>query len=169
MSRTKDSFINSPEAAVGLLFCASVGLHLLSTPGEAESAGLGEVYTYGSNPQPPPVNNPTSPYGTVSDDERATAGSQQPAREFSIWDSISKPVRGHTRRTANSHRVRQQKFQRQAAGVPPSNNAPPPSNNAAPPTVTAPPDNKPPNPGMSQTTLIIGAGLLVGAFFMARS
>lgn len=55
-----------------------------------------------------------------------------------------------------------------AAGVPPSNNAPPQSNNNVQSNVTAPPNNKPPNPGISQSTLIVGACLLGGALFMAR-
>jgi hypothetical protein len=52
--------------------------------------GLGEIvnYTYYT---PPAAPARTTPYNTVSDDERAYGRVQQPAKEFSIWDSVAQP------------------------------------------------------------------------------
>ncbi len=53
--------------------------------------GLGEIINYGYYTPPASSAPPPSRYNTVSDDERATSGSEQPKREFSIWDSVAKP------------------------------------------------------------------------------
>jgi hypothetical protein len=49
--------------------------------------GLGDIVNYTSYTPPAP----TTPYNTVSNDERAYGSVQQPAKEFSIWDSVAKP------------------------------------------------------------------------------
>ncbi len=61
---------------------------------------LGEIYNYTGYTPPASSAPPTSLYNTVSDDERATSGSGQPKREFTIWDSVAKP------RTSSTHRAR---------------------------------------------------------------
>jgi cobalamin biosynthesis Mg chelatase CobN len=58
---------------------------------DAGLGGLGEVINYYTPPIVPRAAAPTASYNTVSDDERATSGSEQPKKEFSIWDSVAKP------------------------------------------------------------------------------
>jgi hypothetical protein len=74
---------------------------------DEQLGSLGEIinYTYYT---PPPASSapPPSRYNTVSNDERATSGSEQPKREFTIWDSITKPskkTRTSTPRTSATY------------------------------------------------------------------
>ncbi len=81
-------------------------------PNDVFDGGLGSLgeiinYTYYT---PPPESSapPPSRYNTVSDDERPTSGSEQPKREFSIWDSVAKPSkkpRSSAPRTSSTHRA----------------------------------------------------------------
>jgi hypothetical protein len=135
--------------------------------------GLGEIvnYPYYTPPAPPA---PTTPYNTVSDDERAYGRVQQPAREFSIWDSVTKPGKKARTPTHSTTRRTPTKNQRHTSPSVASSNR---SNSEFVSPVIEPPiindtraiHQPEPAQGISPTTLIVGAGLLVGAFFMARS
>ncbi len=189
MTRKKDSFIEALEAYALPAIAICAGLSLLNKPGGIATVapipsnapresympvgGLGEIvnYPYYTPPAPPA---PTTPYNTVSDDERAYGRVQQPAREFSIWDSVTKPGKKARTPTHSTTRRTPTKNQRHTSPSVASSNR---SNSEFVSPVIEPPiindtraiHQPEPAQGISPTTLIVGAGLLVGAFFMARS
>jgi DNA polymerase III gamma/tau subunit len=64
---------------------------------------------------------PTTSYNTVSDDERATSGSEQPKKEFSIWDSVAKPSK-KTRTPTHSARPSSVTSTKKRSHTPPTSN-----------------------------------------------
>jgi hypothetical protein len=78
--------------------------------------GLGEIYHYPSY-TPPAAPSGTSPYNTVSDDERGGSQQQQPTKEWSIWDSVAKPKPSPKTRTP-THNTRQHSAKQQRHTLP---------------------------------------------------
>jgi hypothetical protein len=81
-----------------------------------DDEGLGEVLNYSTPPIVPRAVAPTTPYNTVSDDERATSGSEQPKKEWSIWDSVAKP---HLKARAPTHKAARHSSAKQKPTMPP--------------------------------------------------
>jgi hypothetical protein len=104
------------KGSYGALVGLGLGVGLfawLTSPSDAVEpnnlGSLGEIYNYTGYTPPASSAPPPSRYNTVSDDERATSGSEQPKREFSIWDSVAKPstkASASAPRTASTHRAR---------------------------------------------------------------
>lgn len=81
-----------------------------------DDEGLGEVLNYYTPPIVPRAVAPTTPYNVVSDDERATSGSEQPKKEWSVWDSVAKP---HLKARASTHKAARHSSAKQKLTMPP--------------------------------------------------